>query len=316
MKIINKKARKAIATVEVMTPRKASEALNKVSSMNPCSSRGMSDMLRDMENGTWGLNAEAIIFDEEGELLNGFKLLRAIQTSGVSANALVVRDCPVEYAKYFGNGHMRPLLQRIRRCYRGMEWLNCHNTAATCFMDRMWHFMPTQDEKVLYLKEHKKAMEWVNLHYFAMESGFNKAAIRAAFMVALEAGVDKSILMALRNILQNDLFTPKDAYQNANFHQVKNYLRKYMRKEENHGKLFQKHIFQVVLMAIRDAELQRESWNFAKVDSCPYKVVGLKQNVIFDPACAAPCAYENHQVAAKTTKVVHSQKATAKKKKA
>lgn len=63
--------------------------------------------VRDMNNGKWDLNGEAIIFDSEGSLVDGHHRLTAISKSGTTAQFVVVRGVSPDARKTVDTGAPR-----------------------------------------------------------------------------------------------------------------------------------------------------------------------------------------------------------------
>lgn len=86
----NKMPQNHISGVQTITPEIASSWLIKNSNNRPLSSYWVDTLVSAMKKGEWKYNAEAIKFDEDGNLLDGQHRLTAIVKSGVSIQALVV----------------------------------------------------------------------------------------------------------------------------------------------------------------------------------------------------------------------------------
>ena len=82
--------------VEVITPEKAQEWLNKLNKNNRTMRQATIDSYaRDMKAGLWAINNQGIGFAEDGTLIDGQHRLGAIAKAGVSIKMIVVRGLPI-----------------------------------------------------------------------------------------------------------------------------------------------------------------------------------------------------------------------------
>lgn len=80
--------------VELVTKAKAHDYLGRNTANRNLRQRVVDTYARDMTNGDWKWNGEAIKFSEDGTLLDGQHRLAAIVQSGASVRMLVVRGLP------------------------------------------------------------------------------------------------------------------------------------------------------------------------------------------------------------------------------
>lgn len=89
--------------VEKITPQKAAEYL-RANTKNPRGKNLNRDVVRryarDMANGRWELNGEAIVFDKNGILKNGAHRLAAIMTANVPVEMVVIRGVDESVTAY------------------------------------------------------------------------------------------------------------------------------------------------------------------------------------------------------------------------
>lgn len=82
-------------TVEKINPKKAKEYMrknvNNPRGTNSLSRSHVKELADDMAAGLWQLNAEPIVFDEDGFLKNGQHRLAAVMMSGVTIEVVVIR---------------------------------------------------------------------------------------------------------------------------------------------------------------------------------------------------------------------------------
>lgn len=99
------------ATWEIITPAIATEWLkHNTKNRNPNSYRRF---VEDMKNGRWGVNGATISWCEDGTLIDGQNRLIAVEKSGVSIVALVVRGLPMEAQNTTDIGDRRQLGHQI-----------------------------------------------------------------------------------------------------------------------------------------------------------------------------------------------------------
>lgn len=93
--------------VETITPQKAREylELNKVN--RPLNKKQVVFYASQMVRGQWKLNGEAIVFADDGHLLNGQHRLRAVETAGIPVDFLVVRGCESDVFATYDTGRSR-----------------------------------------------------------------------------------------------------------------------------------------------------------------------------------------------------------------
>lgn len=87
---------KPTAQFETITPDIANEYLKNNKSNRNLDNKRIARYAREMELGRWLINGDTIRFDTDGILLDAQHRLEAIVKSGVTVEALVVRDLPKE----------------------------------------------------------------------------------------------------------------------------------------------------------------------------------------------------------------------------
>lgn len=80
------------ATIETISPMRAQDYLYRNSGNRPITVEKVEQYARAMKAGEWALNGQPIIFDENGDLINGQHRLRACLVSKVSFTTYVIRN--------------------------------------------------------------------------------------------------------------------------------------------------------------------------------------------------------------------------------
>ena len=164
--------------VEFISPELAQEYL-KHNSINPrkMSRRTVNSYAADMQSGTWKLNGEPIIFDADGNLLNGQHRLEAIKVSGVTVPMLVVRG--VESGlRVFDYGHIRQITQEVPNVS------NAEASAAAMVVMNAKKSGNTAIPKATtakYLREH---LEDIRMAHTICISGVHHAVSRKSMVIA------------------------------------------------------------------------------------------------------------------------------------
>lgn len=112
--------------IEMVTPQKASEWLEKNSSNRTISDGRVAAHARDMVAGDFLLSNDAICFTEDGELLNGQHRLQACAVSGQAFEVVILRGLPRD-AQMIMDG------QRVRSAADALKLgghIHTHNLAA------------------------------------------------------------------------------------------------------------------------------------------------------------------------------------------
>lgn len=94
-------------TVEKITPKIADAYLDQNTNNRNLRSRHVDEICRDMENGSFMANGDAIRFSETGTLLDGQHRLAACVKSGVTFETVVIRGLPNEAQRTMDSGSKR-----------------------------------------------------------------------------------------------------------------------------------------------------------------------------------------------------------------
>lgn len=90
-----------------VTPEMAAKWLEKNVSNRSINETKVASFAEDMTSGRWYANGEAIVFDENGNLVNGQHRLSAIVKSGVVVKVLIVTGVPKEETILYDRGMLR-----------------------------------------------------------------------------------------------------------------------------------------------------------------------------------------------------------------
>lgn len=95
------------ANIELITPSVAQAYLMKNQKNRSINSGKVRQYAQAMKNGKWMLNGETIVFDEDGNLLNGQHRLSAVVMANVPVKMLVVRNAASDTFATFDTGRNR-----------------------------------------------------------------------------------------------------------------------------------------------------------------------------------------------------------------
>ena len=116
----------ATSIVETITPQKAQEYLNTSKGNRNISKPVVDSYAITMKSGGWLLNGEAIVFDQEGHLINGHHRLHAVIKSGVPIESFVTRGVSDKAFVTFDCGRHRTVGQLI-----GMQGVKHYNSVSS-----------------------------------------------------------------------------------------------------------------------------------------------------------------------------------------
>lgn len=97
------------AQIEIVTPAQAKEYLERRLPNRNLNEATALRYASDMSNGRWLNNGQGIVFDEQGNLIDGQHRMRAVLISGVSISMLVVRGAPARAMETMDTGRARNL---------------------------------------------------------------------------------------------------------------------------------------------------------------------------------------------------------------
>lgn len=106
-------ASKITTEIVKITPEMATEWLGDNLNNRPQRDRRVQMYVRDMQNGAWRLNGDAIRFSETGRLLDGQHRLKAIELSGVTIESVVIRGLPDEAQATMDRGAARGMADQL-----------------------------------------------------------------------------------------------------------------------------------------------------------------------------------------------------------
>lgn len=102
------------ATIEMITPETAALLLGSNIHNRKLSEARVRVLARDITEGRWQLNGEAVKVAEDGTLLDGQHRLAAVVHSGMAVSTLVVRGLPVEAQTTMDTGRARTVSDILR----------------------------------------------------------------------------------------------------------------------------------------------------------------------------------------------------------
>ena len=100
--------------MEDITPRKAMLYLATMKRKRIPRSPKMAGMVRDLKSGRWKYDGATIVFDEDGNLIDGQHRLQAVIDAGIAATMLVVRGVSKEAWRTIDSGTARSLGDVLR----------------------------------------------------------------------------------------------------------------------------------------------------------------------------------------------------------
>jgi len=139
--------------IETITPKEAEYILNTTNARNR-NIRGnkVSEMVRDLHDGNWRFNGDAIRFDRDGNLLDGQHRLTACLESGIPIQTLVVKGLDSAVMSTIDTGTKRSAgdlfslkgvaypTQIAASCRTSMMSKNPYMTTQTYTNDEVWEF--------------------------------------------------------------------------------------------------------------------------------------------------------------------------------
>lgn len=204
------------AEVMKITPLMAKEALSRNTVNRRISDSRVSMYADDMRRGEWQLNGEAIVFAEDGTLINGQHRLAAIVRSGCTVQMLVVKGVKDDVS-LFDRGRNRSQSDAI-----SMEGVLA--SSYTVAMARLWIYMNEKSECIVsdsrlkrFHQDHEEAIRTVvNMCRYANRKGHiqpKNSYFMTALFSAYEFGVPKEVLERFTNIVVTGIY--KDESEQA-----------------------------------------------------------------------------------------------------
>lgn len=180
------------AAVETITPALASEWLRGAARNRNVQDSTVRRYGSDMLAGRWKLNGQGVIFDENGQLVDGRHRLTAIVATGCTIQILVVRGAKPEAFETMDSGRGRTLANTL--AIEGRK-----NTAATGACARMvWAFVAganlkygsTRTELLELIRKHPLIEDYATLianrDHLIKPLGLPRAALAAVLTLANE----------------------------------------------------------------------------------------------------------------------------------
>lgn len=126
--------RRVVTTIEVVTPNLACEWLQNNNFNRPVRNAHVTMVASELSSGRWRLNGESVIFDHEGNLLDGQHRLWAIVESSTAAPTVVVRGVAKESFATIDSG--------VKRTGGDvLALLGVKNSTSTASAIRLIHFV-------------------------------------------------------------------------------------------------------------------------------------------------------------------------------
>ena len=174
--------------IENVTPAKAEKWLNKNVSNRRISDVTVNAYARDIEAGNWAVTPHAIIFNVNGDLLDGQHRLSAIVQSGKTVKMVVVRGCSHDVRKYIDRGRKRSLSDRLKmEGADGRVSLKAAVASLLVKLDRgSTREIVTGDEAVEALLSYEKEFVW--LDNTSLSRGYKVAPYVAVVLWSLGGG--------------------------------------------------------------------------------------------------------------------------------
>lgn len=117
------------STVETVTPEKARAILDSCRNRNrPISKKLVAKLAREMQDGKWMENGESIVFNDNGDLLDGQHRLSAICLSGVPCRMVVAKGVDHEAFRTIDRGKKRSPRDDLFI----LGYKNANNLASAC----------------------------------------------------------------------------------------------------------------------------------------------------------------------------------------
>lgn len=104
------------------TPQQAKDILAKSSGNRKLKKRKIKQFTEDMKNGKWKVNGETVIFDENGNLIDGFHRMNACVASESSFNTLAVYGIDSNLKHIIDTGTMRSNADTIEMYFKNTKY--------------------------------------------------------------------------------------------------------------------------------------------------------------------------------------------------
>lgn len=188
---------------------------------------GISKYATDMRNGNWGLNPDAIAFDENGVLFNGQNRLHAVIKSGVAIEAFVVFDFPMNRYDFLhlDNGIKRSFRDMIRTGYSDDEDVKIGGDIASAYIYAKYHDRHVSPNmRIDFIKANRDIVRWAALLCRHVTGGARAGAkngragrvpsvVAVALMEAYMCGENEEVLKAFVNAYLDNIFNGLDQKQ-------------------------------------------------------------------------------------------------------
>jgi hypothetical protein len=182
------------AQIEIVTPSQAKEYLERRLPNRNLSEHTALRYATDMRDGRWLNNGQGIVFDEQGNLIDGQHRCRAILISGCSISMLVVRGAPARAMETMDTGRARSLSDVLH--IRGIKnSVVMSATARICWNYAAgvgFHYTPSKATLLSFVIQHPHLERAVATVEFAKRAGMVTRSPMAALLALATAG-DKLI---------------------------------------------------------------------------------------------------------------------------
>lgn len=160
-----------IGSVELITPAIAQAMLAKAAQNRPVTASLIRRYSEEMRRGRWNTNGQGIIFDPDGNLLDGQHRLRALIEAEMSVEMFVVRGVPAERFETMDSGRARTTGDVL-----GAEgYTNANNVAAIARLS--WNYVA--GASISYGPSKIALLNFVHAHPYLVEVTTKVKAARA-----------------------------------------------------------------------------------------------------------------------------------------
>lgn len=194
----------SIKVIDV-TPELAESWLGKNTHNRNLRERTVNAYARDMRDGNWKWNGEAIKFDKNGILLDGQHRLHAVIKAGITVQMLVIFGVESEAQHTMDSGTKRTLSDALK--FHGEQ----HTTALgagikSCVvwdsgyrqLDGGAHLTPTNGECLEYLADHPELREYARLAGDVRKSGLPSGVAILAMKIFYEIDAEDAEFFFMR----------------------------------------------------------------------------------------------------------------------
>lgn len=211
-----------------ITPEIAKEWKNRnIENNRNLKPRVVAQYVTDMRNGKWGLNPDAIAFDENGIMFNGQHRLEGVIESGETIEAFVVFNFPLNKKDFLHMdiGAKRSFRDMIRTGYSNDDDVKIGGDIASAYISMKYSIHNiSADMRIDFIHANRDIVRWAAQLCKHSQNGSMRGAkkggvsripsvVAVALMDAYMCGEDEDVLKAFANAYIDNIFNGLDQKQ-------------------------------------------------------------------------------------------------------